>query len=119
MATALPVTNKITVNSTKSVSFRVKTATFGDGYTQTAADGINNKVDTWEVEWGALTLTQKNTVEATLDSVGASGVLTWTPMNESVSKKFRMSTDGYRRSLDGKLSNVYKITCKLVQVFDL
>ncbi len=119
MSTALPVTNKITVNSTKSVSFRVKAATLGDGYTQTAADGINNKIDTWEVEWGALTLTEKNTVEATLDLVGASGILTWVPMNESVSKKFRMSTDGYRRSLDGKLSNVYKITCKLVQVFDL
>ena len=30
-----------------SVEFRLKTAKFGDGYQQTAADGINNKTQSW------------------------------------------------------------------------
>ncbi|GAP66831.1 phage minor tail protein [Mizugakiibacter sediminis] len=36
-----------TGNPTGTVSFRVRTAQFGDGYKQTVADGINNKVQSW------------------------------------------------------------------------
>ncbi len=30
-----------------TVSFRIKSAKFGDGYEQTAEDGINNKTQSW------------------------------------------------------------------------
>ena len=34
-----------------TVSMRTRKAQFGDGYTQTAADGINNKSQTWPLQF--------------------------------------------------------------------
>lgn len=116
MSTSMPVPTKIIIDSSKSVSFRVKEATFGDGYTQTAADGINNRIDTWSIKWGALTLAEKNTVEDTLDSVGSNGILTWTPCYETTVKKFRMTNDGYKRIKQG---GTFAISCDIKQCFDL
>ncbi|WNL45962.1 phage tail protein [Dyella sp. BiH032] len=32
-------------------TFRVRSAQFGDGYTQTVTDGINNRVDSWPLSF--------------------------------------------------------------------
>jgi len=116
MATNLPLTNKINKDSRKSSLFREMSAQFGDGYQQVAPKGINNKYDTWELEWVALLTSEKDTVEAVLDSVGSWGILLWTPSYESVTKKFRLSKEGYTRT---RVGGTFKISCKLIQVFDL
>jgi len=43
--------------SQPSVETRILKADFGDGYTQRAADGINNIIETWDLSWKNL---QKN-----------------------------------------------------------
>jgi phage-related protein len=116
--TALPLPNKIALSSDKSVSFRAISSQFGDGYQQTAPNGINVKVASWTVEWGALTLAERNTVESVLDYVGSWGILTWTPTNESVQLKFRMTNEGYTRNTLNK-NGIFSISCKLMQVFDI
>jgi phage-related protein len=116
--TALPLPNKIALSSDKSVSFRAISSQFGDGYQQIAPNGINVKVASWNVEWGALTLTERNTVETVLDSVGSWGILTWTPTNETVQLKFRITNEGYSRKTLNR-NGVFSISCKLVQVFDI
>jgi phage-related protein len=118
MTTALPLPNKIALSSDKSVGFRAITAQFGDGYQQVAPNGINVKIASWSIEWGALTLAERDTVEASLDSVGSWGILTWTPTNESTQLKFRMTADGYTRRTTGK-NGIFSISCKLTQVFDI
>ena len=39
------------INPQGRTKFRVLSAQFGDGYGQTAADGINNKVATWPLQF--------------------------------------------------------------------
>lgn len=39
---------------TGTVSYRVKTAQFGDGYSQAVGDGINNKVQSWQLEFAGI-----------------------------------------------------------------
>jgi phage-related protein len=116
--TALPLPNKIALSSDKSVSFRAISSQFGDGYQQIAPNGINVKVASWTIEWGALTLAERDTVESILDSVGSWGILTWTPTNESVQLKFRMTNEGYTRNTLNK-NGIFSISCKLMQVFDI
>jgi phage-related protein len=116
--TALPLPEKIGLESSKSTMFRELAAQFGDGYQQVAPNGINNKIDSWSIIWSALTLTEVATVESVLNSTGSWGILSWTPYSET-SKKYRMTKDGYARIAKGKGNGVYSITCKLIQVFDL
>lgn len=116
--TALPLTNKITLDSDKSAVFREMSVQFGDGYQQIAPNGTNYKVDTWNITWAPLTSADKTTVEAALDANGSWGIFTWTPMGETVQKKFRVDKNGYsRKSLNR--GNLFSISCKLVQVFDI
>ncbi|KPA87082.1 phage-related protein [Pseudomonas asplenii] len=38
-------------NTTPTISFRTKSAKFGDGYEQRAADGINNRTQSWPLKF--------------------------------------------------------------------
>lgn len=116
--TALPVTNKITIDSDKSVSFNEISIQFGDGYQQIAPNGTNFKKDSWNITWAPLTATEKTTIEAALDGNGSWGVFSWTPLGESVSKNFRVDRSGYTRKTLNR-TNLFSISCKLVQCFDV
>ena len=112
---AMPVVNKITLDSSLKVSFTQIAAKFGDGYEQIAPYGLNNTVDNWDIMWGALTTTEFQTVIAALKSVGTWGIITWTPCDETAQKKFRISGD-INRVREGTF---YKVTCSIRQVFDV
>ena len=116
--TALPLTNKISIEAEKSVVFREVSAQFGDGYKQVAPDGINNKIDNWNITWSPLSSTELTTVETVLNTNGSWGILSWTPAGESVAKNFRMSKEGYTRKALNR-NGLFSISCKLVQVFDV
>lgn len=115
--TALPLTSKLLTSCNKSTMFAEVSAKFGDGYGQSAPKGLNNKIDTWVIEWGGIGLTDKTTIETMLNSVGSWGLISWTPIDEIYSKKFRMDKSGYTAVKVGKTS--FKISCKLIQVFDI
>jgi phage-related protein len=112
---AMPVVNKITLNSSLKVGFSQISAKFGDGYEQIAPNGLNNILDTWDIVWGALTTAEFQTVIAVLKSVGTWGIITWTPCDETVQKKFRISGD-ITRTREGTF---YNVTCTIRQVFDV
>lgn len=116
--TALPVTNKISIESSKSVGFNEISVQFGDGYQQVAPNGTNFKRDTWDITWAPLTVAERTTIETALDANGSWGVFSWTPLGESVSKNFRVTKEGYKRQTLNR-SILTSITCKLVQVFDV
>lgn len=111
----MPVVSKITLDSSLSVKFNQISAKFGDGYEQIAPNGVNNIVDTWSITWGALTTSEYQTVITALKSVGTWGIITWTPCDETVQKKFRISGD-ISRTRSGTL---YTVACTLRQVFDV
>ena len=119
MATPLPVPEKILSSSSKTTQFNTISAKFGDSYTQEAPKGLNSRVDTWTVKWGALTLTEKQTVEGVLDTVGSWSLLSWTHNYETVVKYFKLDiSTGYTTEHVGG-NNAFNISCKLVEHFDV
>lgn len=107
MPQALPYTDRISQGSTRTRTNRVLAAQFGDGYEQTAPDGINNKIDTWSISYDNLTLAERNAVWAVLDAVGSYDYLTWTPIGEVTSKRFKVTSDGVsEQPVSGDLYNI-------------
>lgn len=66
------------VNPRGQVKLRTLEAKFGDGYTQTAADGINNKVESWPLEFVGPEARIAEIV-AFLDRHGGYRSFLWTP----------------------------------------
>lgn len=117
MAFSLPHPEKILRSSTKETEFNTLETKFGNGYGQAVANGLNSVVDTWNITWGGLTLSEKDTVEAALRLAGGHGVFTWTPNYESSVKKFKLKSKKY--SLFVKNNNVFDISVDLYQVFEV
>jgi len=74
--------------SSKSVSARILENTFGDGYTQRAADGLNAIRDAWSVSYTNLTTPEKNILETLLLSAAGWQAFWWVAMGETVAKKW-------------------------------
>jgi phage-related protein len=115
MSTPMPVTGKISLESTLKVVFNQLLSKFGDGYEQVAPNGLNNVIDTWDIIWGGLTTSEYQTVMTALRSVGTWGVLLYTPCDEPLAKKFRVAGD-VTATREG---TTYKVTTQLRQVFDI
>jgi phage-related protein len=62
----------------KQAEPRVKKVTFGDGYTQQTADGINSLLYTWNLNWDVLTASEKDTIEAFFIARGGYETFNWT-----------------------------------------
>lgn len=66
------------VDPVATSTLRVRTAQFGDGYSQAAQDGLNNKVQSWQLQF-----TRDNNTIATianfLDTQAGYQSFTWTP----------------------------------------
>lgn len=58
---------------------RVRTAKFGDGYSQRVADGINNLDQTWNLTFNSRSLEDADAIEAFLVSKEGAISFTWTP----------------------------------------
>lgn len=66
------------VEPTGTAKYRVLTAQFGDGYQQTAADGINNKVQSWPLTFSG-TASEITPIRDFLDACGGYQSFYWTP----------------------------------------
>lgn len=64
----LQITQRPSINSDVSFKARVISNQFGDGYRQTAADGLNSVARTWMLSWDNLTIADANVLEAFLVS---------------------------------------------------
>jgi phage-related protein len=104
--TALVLTDMIDQSSSRTKKQRIIQAQFGDGYSQETPDGINSILETWSLRWSNLTTSERDTLVAMLDSVGSTGIITWTPQGET-EKTYKMTPDGYSESWSsGDLHNI-------------
>ncbi len=115
----MPLTTKISQQSTMKRAPKVLSSSYGDGYEQLSPDGINNVAEQWTVVWENLSSTDANTLE-TLWQTTRYGVdyVTWTPPLPSplnTSKKYRI------KSLDMVVSsgNIFTYQATVQQVFDI
>jgi phage-related protein len=90
MTTSLPFTNKITVQSDKTLSVAEVSAQFGDGYSQVAGRGVKPVRDLWDITLSPLTRTEVTSFESFLGVVGIWGLISWTPPWETVEKQFKL-----------------------------
>lgn len=74
---------------------RVKMAKLGDGYTQSAPDGLNYKLYTWSLTWENLTEAEKNTIEAFLEARNGYETFLWT---DTDSVQFRVKAPSWTRT---------------------
>lgn len=101
MPQALPLTTKIAQSSSRKRSYRTLEAKFGNGYGQGIADGINNVVDTWQVNYEFLSQADRDTLVAVLDAVKAWDYLTWTAPGDSSQKKWKVTREGWSEQATG------------------
>ncbi|RWB95531.1 MAG: phage tail protein [Mesorhizobium sp.] len=89
-------------------------AEFGDGYTQTARDGINHMRRTLSLRWEKLLPWQKDEIIGFLEARGGSEAFYYTPSNETNPVKWTCEDWDDTRSNDGM-----DVTAVLRQSFNL
>jgi len=117
MAEQLPLSDKLDLSSNASSKFRMMTAQFGDGYSQRAPDGLNNKIDAWSITYSTLTAAELATVQAFIEIVRSGEYFLFTPPGD-VEKKWIID---FGSAITKKyIGGVHvDIVFKIVQVFDL
>lgn len=101
--------------SAKTVQPRILETPFGDGYRQTAGDGLNTQVEAWDLTWTVLKPADADTIEAFFVARDGREPFWWTPLRQASPKKFRC-TKWSRTVVDGKGD---RIAATLVQDFTL
>ena len=99
------------VNPQGRTKFRVLSAQFGDGYRQTAADGINNKVASWPLQFSG-SEAQVGPIVAFLDRHQGYRAFQWQPP---------LGEPGYYTATDYDLTamggEMYSLAVTFQQVF--
>lgn len=100
------------VEPTGQTKFSTRVAQFGDGYSQSVPDGINNKTDTWPLTFTGYSA-DVSPIKAFLDATSGSTSFYWTPPLGAQSL-FRC-TDYTLQPLGGDL---YTLAATFTEVFN-
>jgi len=103
------------MSSSKKVNARILKNEFGDGYSQRAADGLNNTPSEWSLTWAGQNKDDIDTLEAFFEARGGWDAFNWIPYRESSTKQFTCSE--WSRNFDGAHNDT--LTAKLDEVYDL
>ena len=112
MPTTFPAIN-VGQKSKRKRSERVLVADFGDGYAQTAPDGVNTAVEEWSLSFDDYSITDIKTITDFLDGLRSSTAFFWTPPDETVAKLWRQTGD-YDVSFDGPTTRSLNVSIKRV-----
>jgi phage-related protein len=116
-APVLPILTKITATSTGTSKDRYLQAQFGNGFRQVSKDGFNTKIDQWNIQYAPLEGTELTTIDDFINQVGCDVWFTWTPLGETISKKFRRDPDSLKRTPLNLTK--FLISFTITQCFDL
>lgn len=112
---ALPLQDEISQSSSVKREYRVLVAEFGDGYSQRTSDGTNTTRDEWNITWGNLDETKRDTVVTALDLKGGFDTHSWQAPGDASSKEWRV-LDGYTLSTSG--GDIFTISITMRQEFE-
>ena len=114
MPTALPLPDKVSQQSTRTKTYRVLKAQFGDGYSQTAPDGINHTRDSWTVYYVNCDQTRRGVIWTAIDATGGSDYFTWQPHGYPTSLRWKLNSPVDEKPSSG---SHYTISFNLIQVY--
>lgn len=117
-ADTLPYRNKLTRESRfPRVEHKTLRVSFNDGFSHQAPDGgINTKREEFDITWVNLTLAEKKSLCASLDTYGGWAPYTWT-INQSGPTRKLIVKDGKYSITETR--GVFQLSCTLEKVFDL
>jgi len=95
---------------------RVRTASFGDGYEQRVADGINTQPEVWQLTFTNVDTATADAIEAQLKGYAGVTAFTWTPPGRSQIKVVCDPQNGIIHTYS--TANMATITCVFRQVFE-
>lgn len=111
----LPLQNMISQGSAKSGEQNILETKYGDGYTQTAAWGINYTKDKWGLKWDGLFKSERDAWWTFFNTVGTYNTWEWTAPGDSTQKNWRF-TEYPGENMNAGL---YSITVPCIQVYKL
>lgn len=95
----------------KDTTFEVNTATFGDGYVQRSAKGINSNTDSWNLAWNNRSEDEINYIETFFRTKGGYTPFLYTMPGESEQLQWIVSS--YKKLpvlLNGTLTGKFSIS---------
>lgn len=108
---AITLNFSVQYGATCTISTRLKTLSFGDGYEQVAPDGINLNTERWNITTVPLRSAVAGGVEVTMNNLRGEWFF-WTPPNGD-SGKFRLDSD-VTRTFVGVNSQTVSFTLKRI-----
>lgn len=88
----------ITINVSERVSHRVRKFSFGDGYEQIAADGINTRMTEYDITTRPLNTADANNLRSKLDKVAVGDYFLATLQPFSIEqRRYRLKDNSYDR----------------------
>jgi phage-related protein len=94
---------------------RVNSASFGDGYSQRFAVGINTQDDTWSLTFRNRTIEDINAIITFLEDKKGATYFLWTPVGETTQVKVICS----EWSVDYNSEFSKSLSCKFTRVYDI
>lgn len=100
---------------TTASNTRTLAATFGDGYTQRGADGLNGVQKQVPLTWNSLTVAEADTIEDFFIAQGGYIAFAWTAPRDEQPKKWivtswnRLSMDQYTDSISATFQQVFDL----------
>lgn len=92
----------------------IKAVSFGDGYEQRLAFGINTRPEVWSVEFRARTTSEANAIDTFLAARNSVEAFDWTTPS-GVTARFKC--EEWERTIEEP--NVETVSATFIQVFDL
>lgn len=119
MAT-FPSTNdnfKPSLSSSRDTETKVLRADFGDGFTQRAADGINNKVNEYNLIWRNIPMEDAQDIVDFLEARGGWESFDWLDIFQELPTTIKVVAEQWSRTPTSE--NLDTISATFRQVFDL
>jgi len=104
-----------TVNATRKMQPKVLTASFGDGYSQRTAAGLNAQPQSWSLTWGPMSVADVDAINAFFAARAGVEPFRWTPPRASAPRVFICPE--WQVVERGAL--LAEITARFEEVFDL
>lgn len=107
--------NSLTISTQLTMVPRILEYQFGAGLKQTAPDGINYLLESWDCFFENITLTQYNALLAWYATADPTTTFSTTMPGNSVAKTYRTTKDGYTVTFFA--GNIYTVNLKIEQVY--
>lgn len=98
----------------KQIQYRVRMASFGDGYEQRIADGINTQQQQLQLSCDNITESERNTLVAFFEARGGTEAFTYTSIGDATAKVY--TCIGYSETVIS--GSLYSVAFTLKRVYD-